>query len=160
MTISSVISSSGTSKSSNDESLCILIVGLGLIGGSFAVSIRNGVQTHKVLGFDLNSESIEEAISLGIIDQGVDSLEAGVEQADVIMLSVPMLAMDKVLESLKTFDLTNKVVTDVGSCKISLVRAAEKIFGSVPTNLVPGHPIAGSEKSGVAAAKEGLFKGP
>ena len=148
-----------TQSNSNQQSLNILVVGLGLIGGSFAVSIKNSAFSCRVLGFDLNTESVAEAVEQGIIDQGVDSLESGVRVADVVMLSVPMLAMEKVLAQLSGFDLTDKVITDVGSCKVSLVRAAERIFGKVPTNLLPGHPIAGSEKSGVAAAKEGLFKG-
>ena len=138
--------------------LNILVVGLGLIGGSFAASLRECSENFHLMGFDLRDEYIEEAVSLGIVSEGFNDFELAVARADVIQISVPMLAMPKVLEQLKGLDLTGKVITDVGSCKGSLVQAAQEIFGRVSENLVPGHPIAGSEKSGVTAARVGLFK--
>ncbi|KEQ17758.1 3-phosphoshikimate 1-carboxyvinyltransferase [Endozoicomonas numazuensis] len=144
--------------SKTDAPLNILVVGLGLIGGSFAASLRDCGENFHLMGFDLRDEYIEEAVSLGIVSEGCDDFESAVSKADVIQISVPMLAMPKVLGQLKGLDLNGKVITDVGSCKGSLVKAAQDIFGQVPENLVPGHPIAGSEKSGVTAAKSGLFK--
>lgn len=138
--------------------MTLLVIGLGLIGGSFAASLMEEGR-NRVIGFDLSEESVEEAVATGVIDQGCETLAEGVSKADVIMLSVPMLAMPKVLTELKALDLSGKVITDVGSCKASLVEAAKEVFGEVPTNLVPGHPIAGSEKSGIGAAKPGLFRG-
>ena len=135
----------------------LLVIGLGLIGGSFAAAVKAAGACKKVIGFDLRSESIDEAIANGIIDEGCDSIEVGVAGADVIMLSVPMLGMGPVLRDIAGCDLSGKIITDVGSCKGSLVREAEAVFGEVPANLVPGHPIAGSEKSGVSAAKADLF---
>ncbi len=135
----------------------ILVIGLGLIGGSFAAAVKAAGACRRVIGFDLRSESIEEAMSANIIDSGCASLVEGVVEADVIMLSVPMLGMGSVLEAMAQFDLTDKIITDVGSCKGSLIKAAERAFGGVPANLVPGHPIAGSEKSGVSVAKADLF---
>ena len=135
----------------------LLVIGLGLIGGSFAAAVKAAGACKKVIGFDLRTESVEEAIASNIIDEGCSSLEAGVAQADVIMLSVPMLGMGPLLREISRFDLTGKIITDVGSCKGSLVREAKAVFGKVPENLVPGHPIAGSEKSGVSAAKADLF---
>ncbi|OED40328.1 bifunctional prephenate dehydrogenase/3-phosphoshikimate 1-carboxyvinyltransferase [Endozoicomonas sp. (ex Bugula neritina AB1)] len=135
----------------------LLVIGLGLIGGSFAAAVKAAGVCKRVIGFDLRAESIEEAIANNIIDQGCATIEAGVSLADVIMLSVPMLGMGPVLRELSQYDLSGKIITDVGSCKGSLVREAEAAFGAVPANLVPGHPIAGSEKSGVSAAKADLF---
>ena len=135
----------------------LLVVGLGLIGGSFAAAVKAAEACQTIYGFDLRENSVEEALSAGIIDQGCESLAEGVEQADVIMLSVPMLGMGPVLRELAQCDLSGKVITDVGSCKGLLIKEAEAAFGEVPGNLVPGHPIAGSEKSGVGAARADLF---
>ena len=135
----------------------IVVIGLGLIGGSFAAAIKASNTCQRIVGFDVNPESIDKALKKGIIDEGCESIISAVEYCDVIMLSVPMLAMRSVLKELAQCDLTDKVITDVGSCKGLLVREARAIFGDVPANLVPAHPIAGSEKSGVGAAKADLF---
>lgn len=135
----------------------LLVIGLGLIGGSFAASLKRVSACGQILGYDLNAAAVEEALELGVIDRGCNSIAEGVAHADVIMVSVPMLAMEPVLKELAQCSLEGKVITDAGSSKEALVRAAEAAFGEVPVNLVPGHPIAGSEKSGVAAAKPDLF---
>ncbi len=135
----------------------VLVVGLGLIGGSFAAGLKKSGVCRSVVGFDHDEGSIDKALSLGIIDQGVVSLVHGVAKADVVMLSVPMLAMEPLLQQLAQLDLTEKIITDAGSCKSALVKSAAAAFGDIPANLVPGHPIAGSEKSGVTAAKHDLF---
>ena len=135
----------------------VLVVGLGLIGGSFAAALKAAGVCREIVGYDRNKVSVSKALELGIIDGGAESLAEAVTQADLIMLSVPMLAMEPVLEELSRYSLQGKVVTDVGSCKGLLVQAAERVFGAVPANLIPGHPIAGSEKSGVESAKADLF---
>ncbi|WP_257265603.1 bifunctional prephenate dehydrogenase/3-phosphoshikimate 1-carboxyvinyltransferase [Endozoicomonas sp. ONNA2] len=145
----------------------LLVVGLGLIGGSFAAAVKSAGACRQVYGYDQNKTSVEEAAALGIIDYGCASLADGAAAADVIMLAVPMLAMKPVLEQLslclpegvlaeKMF--AEKVITDAGSSKKALLDAALDVFGEVPPWLVPGHPIAGSEKSGVGAAKATLFQ--
>ncbi|WP_422460774.1 MULTISPECIES: bifunctional prephenate dehydrogenase/3-phosphoshikimate 1-carboxyvinyltransferase [unclassified Endozoicomonas] len=140
----------------------LLVVGLGLIGGSFAAAVKSAGACRQVYGYDQNKASLEEAEALGIIDYGCESLSAGVAAADVIMLAVPMLAMKPVLAQLSSFlpdgVPAEKVITDAGSSKKALLDAAREVFGKVPSWLVPGHPIAGSEKSGVGAAKATLFQ--
>ncbi len=140
----------------------LLVVGLGLIGGSFAAAVKSAGVCRQVYGYDLNKASLEEAEALGIIDFGFESLSEGVAAADVIMLAVPMLAMKPVLEQVSPYLLDEgvgqKVVTDAGSSKKALLDAALETFGEIPSWLVPGHPIAGSEKSGVGAAKATLFQ--
>lgn len=140
----------------------LLVVGLGLIGGSFAAAVKAAGACRQVYGYDVNRASLEEAEALGIIDYGCESLADGVATADVIMLAVPMLAMKPVLEQLAPDlpggNLAGKVITDAGSSKKALLDAALEVFGEVPSWLVPGHPIAGSEKSGVGAAKANLFQ--
>ena len=148
-----------TSKGVNNNDLNLLVAGLGLIGGSFAVAIRRSGRCRIVSGFDRKQESVEIACKQGLIDTPCYNLREGVAAADVIVLAVPMLAMSAVLSELTDISLEGKVITDVGSCKGSLITAVEDLFGNVPDNLVPGHPITGSEKSGVTAAKVDLFKG-
>ena len=135
----------------------LLVIGLGLIGGSFAAAVKSAGVCRKVLGYDQDTASMEEAQAVGIIDQPCHHLPEAVASADVIMLAVPMLAMQGVLAELAQCPLKSKIITDAGSSKRALLQAAQAIFGTVPNFLVPGHPIAGSEKSGVAAAQAQLF---
>ncbi|WP_406566472.1 bifunctional prephenate dehydrogenase/3-phosphoshikimate 1-carboxyvinyltransferase [Aestuariirhabdus haliotis] len=135
----------------------LLVIGLGLIGGSFAAAIKKSGVCRQVLACDSDIQSLRIAKAQGIIDDYAERFEEGVVQADIIMLAVPILSMDEVLLELARYDLTGKIITDAGSSKRSLLAAAETAFGEIPPNLVPGHPIAGSEKSGVLAAHAELF---
>ncbi|RRJ84227.1 bifunctional prephenate dehydrogenase/3-phosphoshikimate 1-carboxyvinyltransferase [Aestuariirhabdus litorea] len=137
----------------------LLVIGLGLIGGSFAAAIRQAGVCQQVLACDRNAQSLRIAKARGIIDDFRDQLSEAVAEADIIMLAVPILSMESVLLELSHFDLEGKIITDAGSSKRSLLEAAEVAFGEIPPNLVPGHPIAGSEKSGVEAAQADLFVG-
>lgn len=140
-----------------DNRPALLVIGLGLIGGSFAAALKKSESCRLIIGMDQNPASVAQAQAMGLIDQGLENLAEAVAQVDVVMLSVPMLAMKALLEQLAGLDLAGRIVTDVGSCKGSLVNAAAAVFGQVPPWLVPGHPIAGSEKSGVSAARDDLF---
>lgn len=136
----------------------LVVVGLGLIGGSFAKGLREGGYCREVIGFDLDSRSRELAVDLGVVDRCADSLEQACHGADVIQLAVPILAMERLLAELALLDLGHAVLTDVGSAKGNVVRCAREQFGRMPPCFVPGHPIAGSEQSGVTAAQSTLFR--
>nr|WP_243434817.1 bifunctional prephenate dehydrogenase/3-phosphoshikimate 1-carboxyvinyltransferase [Pseudomonas sp. 30_B] len=136
----------------------MVVVGLGLIGGSFAKGIRQKGLFEEVVGVDRDPETRRLAVELGVVDRCEESLAAGCRDADVIQLAVPILAMEKVLGELATFDLGNAILTDVGSAKGNVVRAAKAVFGGMPARFIPGHPIAGSEQSGVEAANAKLFR--
>ncbi|SQF99817.1 bifunctional cyclohexadienyl dehydrogenase/ 3-phosphoshikimate 1-carboxyvinyltransferase [Paucimonas lemoignei] len=136
----------------------LVVVGLGLIGGSFAKGIRESGLCGEVVGVDLDPQSRKLAVELGVVDRCEDDLATACRRADVIQLAVPILAMERVLALLATFDLGNAVLTDVGSAKGNVVRAAKAAFGVMPASFVPGHPIAGSEQSGVEASNAQLFK--
>ncbi|PAU54932.1 bifunctional prephenate dehydrogenase/3-phosphoshikimate 1-carboxyvinyltransferase [Pseudomonas sp. PIC25] len=136
----------------------LVVVGLGLIGGSFAKGLREKGLFHEVIGVDLDPESRRLAVELGVVDRCETELAAACQGADVIQLAVPILAMEKLLAQLAGLELGNAVLTDVGSAKGNVVRAAQQSFGGMPARFVPGHPIAGSEQSGVEAAKSGLFQ--
>lgn len=136
----------------------LVVVGLGLIGGSFAKGIRESGLCGEVVGVDLDPQSRKLAVELGVVDRCEDDLATACRGADVIQLAVPILAMERVLALLATFDLGDTVLTDVGSAKGNVVRAAKAAFGAMPARFVPGHPIAGSEQSGVEASNAQLFK--
>jgi 3-phosphoshikimate 1-carboxyvinyltransferase len=136
----------------------LVVVGLGLIGGSFAKGLRERGLCREVVGVDLDVESRRLAVQLGVVDRCESDLAAACQGAEVIQLAVPILAMEKVLAELARLDVGNAVVTDVGSAKGNVVRAARQAFSGKAVRLVPGHPIAGSEQSGVEAANAELFR--
>ncbi|WP_120995154.1 bifunctional prephenate dehydrogenase/3-phosphoshikimate 1-carboxyvinyltransferase [Stutzerimonas urumqiensis] len=136
----------------------LVVVGLGLIGGSFAKGLRERGLCREVVGFDLDSQSRQLAVELGVVDRCAETLEEACREADVIQLAVPILAMERLLEALAAFDLGDAVLTDVGSAKGNVVRCAKHLCERMQARFVPGHPIAGSEQSGVTAAKGSLFR--
>ena len=136
----------------------LVVVGLGLIGGSFAKGIRATGLFREVVGVDLDADSRRLAVELGVVDRCESELAAACQGADVIQLAVPILVMERVLAQLAKLDLGEAVITDVGSAKGNLIRAARQAFGEMPARFVPGHPIAGSEQSGVSAADPKLFR--
>ncbi|MGM0542429.1 MAG: bifunctional prephenate dehydrogenase/3-phosphoshikimate 1-carboxyvinyltransferase [Pseudomonadota bacterium] len=150
--------SSGVSRV--DESR-LLIVGLGLIGGSLAAALRGAGFQGRIMGCDPNPDEIALGMQLGLIDDGGTELGDQVVDASLIVLAVPVLAMETVMRTLVEAlpsAAANVVITDVGSTKATIRACAERVFGRVPTNMVLGHPIAGSEKSGVSAANPDLYR--
>jgi 3-phosphoshikimate 1-carboxyvinyltransferase len=136
----------------------LVVVGLGLIGGSFAKGLRERGLCREVVGVDLDAESRRLAVQLGVVDRCETDLAAACQGAEVIQLAVPILAMEKLLAELAKLDLGDAVLTDVGSAKGNVLRAARLAFAGKSVRLVPGHPIAGSEQSGVEAARATLFR--
>nr|WP_323752539.1 bifunctional prephenate dehydrogenase/3-phosphoshikimate 1-carboxyvinyltransferase [Marinobacter sp.] len=135
----------------------VAIIGLGLIGGSFASAIRKHKLAGSVVGFDQRADELELGVELGVIDQAAPSLQAAVEGSDLVVLAVPVRATRTVLEQIKPWLGIDTVLSDVGSTKTSFASDVEAVFGEIPPNVIPGHPIAGSEKSGIRAANPELF---
>ncbi len=135
----------------------LVVIGLGLIGGSFAKGMREAGLFSEVIGVDLDAESRRLAVELGVVDRCESDLALACREAAVIQLAVPILAMERVLEQLARLPLGAAVLTDVGSAKGSILRAARRLLPQQLPRFVPGHPIAGSEQSGVEAADAGLF---
>ncbi|MFJ1338363.1 bifunctional prephenate dehydrogenase/3-phosphoshikimate 1-carboxyvinyltransferase [Pseudomonas caricapapayae] len=136
----------------------LVVVGLGLIGGSFAKGLRESGLCREVVGVDLDPQSRKLAVELGVVDRCEEDLAAACVGADVIQLAVPILAMEKLLARLAQLDLGQAVLTDVGSAKGNVVRAAREALAEQLAYFVPGHPIAGSEQSGVEASNAALFR--
>lgn len=141
------------------EALPVLaVVGVGLIGGSFAAALRRAGAVSRVLGVGRNRKSLQEARELGLIDAGV-SLETAAAEADIILLAVPVGTTQSVLEALLPGLRDHTLITDAGSTKLSVVKAARAALGDRIGQFVPGHPIAGAEKTGPAAAMADLYQG-
>lgn len=137
----------------------LVILGLGLIGGSLAKALKARGAVAEVVGFGHREASLQKGVELGVIDSYSLDLAAAVAGADVVVIATPTLVAETMLERLAPLVGPDTVITDVASVKGNLERAAQRVFGAQPPNLVLAHPIAGSEQSGVAAAKADLFIG-
>ncbi len=137
----------------------LLIVGVGLIGGSLARALRRAGFAGEIIGCGRSLTHLERAVELGVIDQATTDLAAAAAEADGIVLCVPVLAIEAVLRELAPHLRHDAIITDVGSTKGSVVAAARAVFGTLPANFVPGHPIAGTERNGVEASFAELFDG-
>lgn len=135
----------------------VAVIGLGLIGCSWIKGLRVRGCVNDVRGYDRNLDSMQLALSEGLIDHYSENIAEVVADADLVIVSVPIMAMRPVLESIREHIAAHTVITDVGSVKGSVARDAAAAFGSEFDRFVLGHPIAGSERSGVMAADENLY---
>ncbi|MEE9322050.1 MAG: prephenate dehydrogenase/arogenate dehydrogenase family protein [Granulosicoccus sp.] len=136
----------------------LCIVGLGLIGGSLAAALKARGFSGQISAVVRRDEVGRRALELGIVDSYTLALAEGVAQADIIMLAVPMLSMRTQLDAMRDVLPEHAVVTDAGSVKRSFIDDARDVFGTLE-RVVPGHPIAGSENSGIEASDAHLFEG-
>jgi len=136
----------------------VLIVGLGLIGGSFCLGIRKAGLAKKIIGYDTNSQTLKEAANTKIVHQVSADLTEAIDQItgteDLIVIAVPLFATEEVLTACQQVEAT---IMDVGSAKSHLKPLLINLWGKVPSHFVSVHPIAGSEQNGLAAAKADLF---
>ncbi|WP_172967676.1 prephenate dehydrogenase/arogenate dehydrogenase family protein [Hydrogenovibrio sp. JE_KL2] len=139
----------------------ITIIGVGLIGGSFAKGLKESSEKnnlgYEITGYEPNVDNLKKAVDLGVVDRYEVELANAVQDADLILLGVPLGAMAMVLNEIRASIKPNAIITDVGSAKMSVISAVKEAFGEVLPNFVAGHPIAGKEKSGVEAACSDLF---
>jgi len=135
----------------------LAIVGTGLIGGSFALALKQADAVREVLGVGRSPAQLAVAHELGLIDRAVGWAEAG--QADCILLAIPVGETEEVLRQLAPHLKAGAVVTDAGSTKLNVVEAARAALGDRFADFVPGHPIAGSEQCGPGAARIDLYRG-
>lgn len=129
------------------------IVGAGLIGTSLALALKRRAPALHVTGFDADAARAARALELGALDSCVASPSQ--LDADIIVLAAPVGAMRDVLAALAPAD--GAVITDVGSVKGAVMRAARDVLGAAAARFVPGHPVAGAERSGPDAASASLF---
>jgi len=133
----------------------VSIIGLGLIGGSLALGMKQRGLAGHIAAYDANRQALTAGIKMGVIDESADTIKTCASDSDLIILAVPVLSIREILAELT--DISG-IITDVGSVKRPVIDAARELFGEIPSHLVPGHPIAGSEKHGVQAANPNLFE--
>ena len=137
----------------------LCVIGVGLIGGSLARALREAGEVGEVVGSGRGEENLRAALRLGVVDRYELDPARAVVDADVVVIAVPLGAIEPVLRAIAPYLKPTTVVTDVGSAKGDVVADVERIYGHVPANFVPGHPIAGTERSGVEASFATLFQG-
>ncbi len=137
----------------------LVIIGVGLIGGSLARALRRTDFCQSIIGYGRDENSLNQARALNVIDDFELDLARALIDADMVLVAVPLGAMDAVFASLAKHLQAKTIITDAGSAKASVVAAARRHLGAHITNFVPGHPIAGTENSGVAASFAELYDG-
>jgi cyclohexadieny/prephenate dehydrogenase len=139
----------------------LVVIGIGLIGGSFAAGLKIRGLCEEVIGISRNPDQAKQAVELNVVDRAFTSLDEIANELtdqDVIFIAVPTLSVEKVLLDIRRCVTAKVTITDGASVKGNILVAAQKIFGQMPAEFVLGHPIAGSEKSGVTAANPNLYE--
>lgn len=134
-----------------------VIIGIGLLGGSLGMALRERHLASQVVGIARRQATLDEGLKLGAFDVGTLDYTEGVRDADLIVLATPVDSMESILRQISLSLKPGALVTDVGSVKKAIVTQAEEILPS-SVFFVGGHPMAGSEKSGVEAAHPDLFQ--
>jgi prephenate dehydrogenase len=136
----------------------LAIIGVGLIGASLSLALRQAGAVGQVIGYGRNRQNLELGVELGVLDSFATSIADCVKDADVVVVAVPLGAMRSVFAELGSAVKKDAVITDVGSAKGSVVAAASAELGQLLSRFVPGHPVAGTEKSGVEAGFATLYQ--
>ena len=136
----------------------VVIVGVGLIGGSFALGLKAAGAVRRVVGIGREPQAMARALELGIVDEVATSFEEA-RDADLVLLAAPVAQTGRILAALLPHLGARTVVTDAGSTKGDVVAAARDVLGERIHPFVPGHPIAGSESNGPDAAIATLYRG-
>jgi len=135
----------------------LAVVGIGLIGGSFAAALKRAGTVRRVIGIGRRRANLVDALRLGIVNEVTTDVAEGVRGADFVLLAMPVGQMGAVMDAIAPVLAPHAVVTDAGSTKRDVVANARTHFASALDRFVPAHPIAGSEKTGAAAANASLF---
>src|SRR5688572_1119300 len=135
----------------------VTLIGVGLLGGSLGMALRKRGLAGEVHGYVRREISIAECVQAGAVDKGTTELAAAVEDADLVVLCTPIAQMEDLARSAAVKLRKGALVTDVGSVKGQLVRQLEPVFSSGGAFFIGSHPMAGSEKTGVSAARADLF---
>lgn len=136
----------------------LAILGVGLIGGSLARAARDTAGAREIIGWGRDPARLQRALDLKVVDRVERDLEAVVAGADMVVVATPITAMPEIFRRMAGLIAPDASVTDVGSVKTAVIRAARDGLGADFTRFVPGHPIAGDEQTGVEASRSDLFK--
>ncbi len=137
----------------------LVVIGVGLIGGSVARALRQAGKVTRIVGVGRGRANIARALELRVIDEASDDMSAALRGADIVLLSVPVRQNESLLSRLADCVCPDTLLTDAGSTKMDFVAAVRRLLPSHLAKVVPGHPIAGAESTGVEAARADLFAG-
>ncbi|PTR10051.1 prephenate dehydrogenase [Nitrosospira sp. Nsp5] len=136
----------------------LVIIGVGLIGGSFALALRKADKVKHIVGVGRSRENMQRALKRGAIDEIADDLPSALKHADVVLLATPVGQVGSIMAQISPYLEPDTIVTDAGSTKQDVVAAAHSHLAGHLKNFVPAHPVAGAELSGVSAADAGLYQ--
>jgi prephenate dehydrogenase len=136
----------------------LVIIGVGLIGGSFALALREAGLVREIVGVGRSLENLSAALGTYVIDSASQDAAQAVQGADLVLLAVPVGQMGATLAAIAPHLSAHTIVSDVGSTKQDVVALARQHLAEHMPRFVPGHPIAGAEASGVKAARGDLFR--
>lgn len=134
----------------------LAVIGVGLIGGSFALALKQANAVTRIVGVGRNAANLQVALERGIIDAAAPDAAAAARGADLVLVAAPVGQYPAIFSALKD---CKAVITDGGSTKRDVIAAARQALGTSLARFVPAHPIAGAEKSGASAASAELFRG-
>jgi prephenate dehydrogenase len=138
----------------------LVIFGVGLIGGSVALALKNSAAVNgalQIVGVGRTQQNLQTAIDLGVIDVATSDIAFALNDADLVLIAAPVAQTAAILTAIKPHLTANTVMTDAGSTKSDVLQSATEILAEFSPQFVGGHPIAGAEKSGVSAASGDLF---
>ena len=136
----------------------LVIIGVGLIGGSFALALRKAGLAGQIVGVGRSRENMARALKRGLIDEIAGDLPSALKRADIVFLAVPVGQTGEIMAKISPYLEPDSIVTDAGSTKQDVIAAARSHLAENFQNFVPGHPIAGAEQSGANAARADLFR--
>ena len=139
--------------------MLVAIIGLGLIGGSIGLALREGKKSGwEVVGHSRRTETVAKALSIGAIDRAETNVKDAVRQAELVIIATPVLTVKEILSRIAPHLPSGCIVTDTGSTKVQVMKWAEELLP--PTvSFIGGHPMAGRETYGIQAAEADLFRG-
>lgn len=135
------------------------LIGCGLMGGSFALALKQAGLVQRVVGYSKSPSTTDRARQLGVIDVEAPSALLAVAGADIVLLAVPVSATEATLKAIRHLVTPQMLIMDVGSTKADVVQAAESALREKVGSFVPAHPITGREVSGVEHAEADLYSG-
>lgn len=144
-------------SSSGFHGECLGVIGLGLIGGSFAKATSSRGLFDRIVAFDRDQTQVDLAITQGVVDEAFDDLGQLTEQCDLIFIAVPVGVYPEIFASIIDHLKPDAIVTDAGSTKLRITQIAQVHLGGKYRQFIPAHPIAGAERSGFKHASENLF---
>ncbi|MDH5710153.1 MAG: prephenate dehydrogenase/arogenate dehydrogenase family protein [Gammaproteobacteria bacterium] len=136
----------------------VCVIGTGLIGGSLALALKKAGFCQRIVGAGRTEATLKKAVELGVVDGYETDFALAAKDADIVVVAVPLSAMKNVFEQIAPALSSTAIVTDAGSAKQSVIKDAELAFGKNFNRFVAGHPISGTEKSGVTAAFTELYE--